>query len=441
MLTRINTEALHDYVREFMQLVCDKFYTENDVITGEQLFTITPVAQINLMLVSELYDKWKSETLALRSPFFDFENVKIKELLDQLTNSLSEHISIKRENFEPLLSDATYQTLQLLLDPKEYFIGIYKSQPELCVQRTLIDQQQKYLRINAFVLKSVADAMGDAPFLYATDAITAVEEIIDTEPESLENKEPWLAMFAEVLPVPTDNIIKQFPSIDVSNLSFFDKATHSIDELLAKYRQGINNSIAAATPAVVAISQPVEELPATTIEIPAVETVTEKITPVIETPVVIAETVIEAPKIEPVVEVAAPIVVEPPVMAMSMAMVQEPAAEISVAAVETPATVVQETPEVSEVVLPSKANHTRKPPIVSLSIGVPLHQKFLFIQELFGGSPADYERVVEELDNAPDYAAARELVNFKYASKYMWDMSSDTVSELADFVKRRFDEL
>jgi hypothetical protein len=425
MLTRINTEALHHYVREFTQIVCDKLYADNSLITGEQLFVVTPVAQINLLLVSELYDKWKIETMALRSPFFDFEHERIKELLAQLVRALSEHISITRANFEPLLYDATYQTLRLLLDPKEYFSGVYKAQSDLSVKKTLIEQQQKYLRINAFIPQKIAETMADESFVYATEAIEVTEKTIDQQPELLEDKEPWLSMFAEILPVPTTEIVKQFPSADVHSLSFFDKAIHSIDELLAKYRQGINNSLAAAAPAPTATTTPAEEGASATknteIEDSNIAVEPELSVPQTQTPSV---TIIEQPLKEPKVS--------------TMAMMQMPATETDDEPTDT--THHTHTPEVSEVLLQSKANHTRKTPIVSLSTGVPLHQKFLFIQELFGGSPTEYEYIVEELDNTPDYAAARELLNFKYASKYMWDMSSDTVAELAEFVKRRFDE-
>jgi len=86
----------------------------------------------------------------------------------------------------------------------------------------------------------------------------------------------------------------------------------------------------------------------------------------------------------------------------------------------------------------SMSDMYQKQPIASISQNIPLNQKFMFIHHLFGGSNSAYETAIAELEQAPDFATARALITYKFASQHLWDMTGDVVGDLLEIVKRRF---
>lgn len=77
-------------------------------------------------------------------------------------------------------------------------------------------------------------------------------------------------------------------------------------------------------------------------------------------------------------------------------------------------------------------------PIESVARSISLNQKFRFINQLFNGNSSAYNQAVEEIDTLNNYGQALDLISYRYASQYLWDMSSDEVSELVEILKRRF---
>jgi len=76
--------------------------------------------------------------------------------------------------------------------------------------------------------------------------------------------------------------------------------------------------------------------------------------------------------------------------------------------------------------------------IESIARSISLNQKFRFINQLFNGDSSAYNQAIEEIDALDNYGQALDLISYRYASQYLWDMSSDEVSELVEILKRRF---
>ena len=74
----------------------------------------------------------------------------------------------------------------------------------------------------------------------------------------------------------------------------------------------------------------------------------------------------------------------------------------------------------------------------SLSKSISLNQKFRFINQLFNGSADAYNEAVAELDQMTNYGQALDLISYRYANQFMWNMESDEVTELVEILKRRF---
>ncbi len=86
----------------------------------------------------------------------------------------------------------------------------------------------------------------------------------------------------------------------------------------------------------------------------------------------------------------------------------------------------------------SVAEAFHRAPIESIGKSISLNQKFRFINQLFSGSSTSYAQAIDELDQMENYGQALDLISYRYASQYLWDMSSDEVSELVEILKRRF---
>jgi hypothetical protein len=76
--------------------------------------------------------------------------------------------------------------------------------------------------------------------------------------------------------------------------------------------------------------------------------------------------------------------------------------------------------------------------IDSIAGSISLNQKYVFINSLFHGDTPAYQQAIEELDACSSLDAAKELMNKKYAPKYLWRMSADDADTLFEVVKRKY---
>jgi hypothetical protein len=72
-------------------------------------------------------------------------------------------------------------------------------------------------------------------------------------------------------------------------------------------------------------------------------------------------------------------------------------------------------------------------PIHSLTDAIGINDRFLFINEIFSGSPEAYDQAILKLDSVKDLSEARTLIAGYTGSDY----NNDTVKQLLDLVKRK----
>jgi hypothetical protein len=176
MLNKFNLPSLNNYCQTFAQNVCQDFYSKHSTATGKDLLDLTLIQQVNLFVVKGVYEKWKSDTEAFRSPYFNFEAANVQQSLQSFMNVVSQNIAVGREHLEPLLTTAVYESLILLLDPQAYFNEIFRSLPDFRVTPQITKQLQKYTRWNAFLAQAAAEQIGDKEAIYVNEAISSVEE-------------------------------------------------------------------------------------------------------------------------------------------------------------------------------------------------------------------------------------------------------------------------
>ncbi len=74
-----------------------------------------------------------------------------------------------------------------------------------------------------------------------------------------------------------------------------------------------------------------------------------------------------------------------------------------------------------------------KEPLALKSI-IGIHDKFAFINELFGGNLGDYNKFIESLNNATDLTEAYDLVE-SARKKNLWDPSSNVFKKLGNTIE------
>ncbi|MGA0559444.1 hypothetical protein ACO2Q8_22490 [Larkinella sp. VNQ87] len=399
MSNKFNASSLTEYCKSYARKVAGDFFAHHSVISGQELLKLSAVSQVNLFVISSLSEKWRSDAERFRSPYFDFEHPDVREAMQVFMNTVSQHISVRREHLEPLLADATRRTLILIFDPRHYFDEALRNQPDFSLSADAAHQLTRYTQINKFVPAALEERMKGKSVVYVNQALTWLDEILMQRGRELEKPEKYITLFSEKLLLDPGVLLRK-ASYDFTppqpvltpNKSFFDTEIE--------------------TP--VAPTPEVAPPPPTNEVVPVINTMDSDAAP--------RSHFLDrsGPSVEPT----------GPSMQPSQATAH-----------------LSETPTL-EAALPKAEEESTGPvtvgetfyraPIESISKSISLNQKFMFINQLFNGNAASYNEAIEELNRATSYDQARDLVSYRYAAQYLWDMSSDEVAMLIEILKRRF---
>ncbi len=83
------------------------------------------------------------------------------------------------------------------------------------------------------------------------------------------------------------------------------------------------------------------------------------------------------------------------------------------------------------------AGKLQKRKVLDLNKAVPLHEKFLYINELFKSDGDLYKSVIENLNSLNDISVAQEVLN-ELSILYNWDEKSQTVKQFKQLIERKF---
>ena len=404
MSNKFHQNALSEYSRSYARRVAADFYSNHNVINGKQLLNLTPISQINLLIVSNLFDKWKADAEKFRSPYFDFSHPEVEEALRLFMNVVSQHIAVRRENLEPMLADAVKKTLILIFDPRNYFDDLLRGQPDFRLTSDAARQLTRYTQINKFIPSTIEQRMNGKEFVYVNQALMHLDEVLAQRGHELEKPEKYVAALSEKVPMDLSYLIRSYdpdsPLLGQPTRSFFDSDIET---------PALSLSETAPT------------------DLPQSIGIGINMTPVDSGDGSNGQNGYTRPTIlngdhgitfrpeEP----------SSPIMQPSPFSNQPPA--------DIPAIVQTERAEPTSV---AEAFH--RAPIESIAKSISLNQKFRFINQLFNGQTSAYEQAIAELDKVGNYGQALDLISYRYASQFMWDMSSDEVGELVEILKRRF---
>jgi hypothetical protein len=378
MTYKWDAEEARKYANKTAAAVCEDIYSDRDAVSGDEILDCTPVRQINLLIIREIYERWQEEMLRLKSPYFDFQEPEVQAALDEFMNILSQYISVKRKEFEVILSNAVEDTLQLSLNPSGFFEKYLRNLPNFRLTSEWLIENRKYILQNRFVLDELAQKLATSQTLYANEAILWANEVL--KQKGSENATETIEKLNEIFPISEGLKIKNeifVPKIGEkkeATRSFFDKVADDYTEPIA------------------AVS------PRSSVFEPTPEKVQETVLPEIVVPNI----------------------------------------QQNIRLNKQHEKVVATTLNDKNLATGGVNDYHRLSRVESMRSAISINQRYLFINNLFGGNVEAFSHAIDEIDALKSFADARELILKKYVPRYLWDVTSAEAEEFFDILKRRF---
>jgi hypothetical protein len=422
MNNKLNFPAIQNYSKDYAAKLCDEFFSRNEVITGKKIMNLSNINQVNLFSIKQLSEKWQEETVNIKSPFFDYEHEDVQKSLGVLMNTLSQHIAVRREHFEPILKDATQSTLMLLLNPIDYFGNQFRDLPNFMVYPKDLKKIEKFTQINKIVPNVIIDKINAAgvEFVYVNSALKWLEEIPEI---GFDQAERYLSLLSEKVPV----TIKDFYGVERHQDIVADihakVAVDAKEEAQATASFFEDFEIA---------EQPLPTISHATIssEIPAVAGVQAEAAPIELTPFTF-----EPEKTEtPIVEHEVFLVDQPKSFVFEPLPSHQKQEDLTLNGQFQTSKNLNDDTQTSETLQDSQS----KSKIEGILSVISLNQRYLFINRLFSQSGESFQHAIDELELCKDYSEAKELMLKKYVTKFNWDVTSNEAEEFFEILKRRF---
>jgi hypothetical protein len=376
---KLDLSAIESYARQYAAKVCDDFFNRMTTINGQQTLKLSNVAQVNMFVVSDLFERWKSNIETFKSPFFNFEHEEVKDALKTFMNTVSQHIMVKREDFEPMFANAVNRTLVLLLDPSKHFDDYVRDSPDFTLTKDRLAQLSKYTKINGHVSKALTEKLGDEQKVYVTTALGWLNDI--AEKGEFENPDKYLEILSTTVPFHKEDFIKSADKKVIQDNSAL-KMQQSFFDIDPDDEEMDDED--APLPTVAQVQARFEqEGPVADVKLPGLDRLNDTFTDDLPT-------VNDLLKKE-VINTGTPL---------------------------------------------SDLAFSR--PIKSIVDGVSLNQKFVFIGRLFEGDINAYNKAVEDLDNCINFTDAKNLMNKALAPKYNWIMAAEEANDFLEVVGRKF---
>ena len=200
MENKLNEHAIDDYVEQFSSVSLDQVFSDKDALTGEDILNL-PLKQIGLFSLRAIFQSWHQESQNIRSPYFDYGHTAVQKSMDRLMNTLSNHISITRKDFEPIFKQAVRETIFLLFSPFRYYKGLVNDLSGTGNLLSELKQSRKFIKSNTKVLDNLIEKLKENAELGADALLDVVFQNISGGPDDIEES---LLSFSAILNLNTD---------------------------------------------------------------------------------------------------------------------------------------------------------------------------------------------------------------------------------------------
>lgn len=410
MESKLNALALETYSSAFTDRVANNFFARHERINGEQILSVTPVQQVNLLVIKNLFDVWQHEAASLRSPYFNYNHPKVQEAQKMYMNTLSRHISIAETEMKPLLRKAVQDALHLLFSPVTFLEKILKptsGDPEK-IKETL-----KYLKINQAYAKEAKGILNRQDVTDKNWIADLQEALLRLEKENKlipENPHPYLQQFSQVLPVTAAEIVRdqEIETEKEEDTDFFSSITGSLDEEEEGTPAGLQ-SVHAKEPEM-------EKIPSATENAPRHASFKRE-----EPDFTLNTPEIRITKPDDYDERQQKTLND----RLRLKSGQKPLNQ----ALSRPA----EKPTIA-------TSHARKK-AGNIRTTITLNQRFMFTNELFNGDTQAFNQALDQLDSFGSYVEAYQYTMRHYARQYNWEEDSEASQEFLQILQSRYGEI
>jgi len=205
---KISLQAIENYSEAYAGIVVSEFYSKNQKINGQQILALTEIKQVNLFVIRELMNQWQAETQKIKSPYFDYDAEEVAASLKAFHNTLSNHISIGKADFIPLLRKAVYQTLFLLLSPYDFYSETLDTQGKSALQVSDLKNLIKYIKINKAPLEKLLAKLEErkAISISGNEIFSLLDSILEEVNFAPEEIDEYMAKFSLVFPLSVERL-------------------------------------------------------------------------------------------------------------------------------------------------------------------------------------------------------------------------------------------
>jgi hypothetical protein len=196
---KISLEAIALYSDAYAEKVLKRAFAAKDKINGQEILTLCDVQQINLFILRELFKGWKDETKKLKSPYFDYEHTDVKDALSNFMGILSQHISIDKQHFSPLLKKAVSQAVLVVLDPYDYF-SMLVSGTNNKMDVASFREEIKYLKINKAPLERMLQKLEEKKLkeVSGNEAFAILDQILEEVSFTPDDVDGYIQKFSAI---------------------------------------------------------------------------------------------------------------------------------------------------------------------------------------------------------------------------------------------------
>lgn len=198
METAINHDYINSYAEAYTNRIVDRYFSENSIIDGENILSITEFKQINLFVIKNIMVKWQQEAKKIRSPFFNYSSPEVQNALQDFMNVLSKNISIEQKVFKPLLKMAITDVLILIFSPYDFFsnellnIGTPVTLAEL-------EKRKKFIKINSELFNAFVQRIeeSDSDNMQIKEAKQFFDQVCEDINFSPEEPDEYISLFSK----------------------------------------------------------------------------------------------------------------------------------------------------------------------------------------------------------------------------------------------------
>lgn len=211
---KISLEAIAVYGDAYAEKLLKNFFTNKEKINGQEILGLSAIQQVNLFVIRELFKAWKEETRKQKSAYFDNENQEVKEALATYMSVVSNHISIDRGHFSPLLKKAVSQTLMAIFDPYDFFSMLVTGKDNK-LEVASLKEEIKYIKINKAPIERMLQTLEQrkVEHIPGNEAFAILDQILEEVNFTPEDLDDYIEKFSQVHPLDPSSFYISKPAV------------------------------------------------------------------------------------------------------------------------------------------------------------------------------------------------------------------------------------